>query len=310
VPNKRDAAARLDRIVREQQENVVFVAQPMDEEAQVANNSGSGNKQPTGGSRMKLIAVILAILAIIGAAVGAVLGLVVFKPDPTPQPVPTTATNPKPTPAPTGPTNPSPTSLPSQVALTDLLSEHASFDDGAALQTPYTPQNKALNWLRDTSNLDSFLDEKKIQRYILATLYYSTNGDGWTRNDGWLSDDDECTWYIKAKEPICSSAGAASRLVFQDSLTEIGNNLVGSLPAEIAFLSSSLGEFVFGSHSSSSLKVLQPRLICCFSSRLCRMVGCWTKHLDGIHSDRDWFIDRPERSVSSAQRRFVPLKMS
>jgi hypothetical protein len=38
-----------------------------------------------------------------------------------------------------------------------------SFDGGEALETSSTPQNMALNWLVENTNLDSYSDEKKIQ---------------------------------------------------------------------------------------------------------------------------------------------------
>jgi hypothetical protein len=51
-----------------------------------------------------------------------------------------------------------------------------SFDNGTALQTPLTPQNNALNWLANNTHLYSYSDAKKIQRYALATLFFSTSG--------------------------------------------------------------------------------------------------------------------------------------
>lgn len=71
--------------------------------------------------------------------------------------------------------------------LVDLLSL-MSFDNGAALQEPSTPQNNALLWLSNNINLDTYSDEKRIQRYALATFFYSTNGDNWKRNTGWITD--------------------------------------------------------------------------------------------------------------------------
>jgi hypothetical protein len=79
--------------------------------------------------------------------------------------------------------------------LVDLLSL-VSFDNGAALQAPSTPQNNALLlWLSNNINLDAYSDEKRIQRYALATFFYSTNGDNRKRNTGWITDVDECDWY-------------------------------------------------------------------------------------------------------------------
>jgi len=117
--------------------------------------------------------------------------------------------------------------------LMELLSS-VSLDSGAALQTQSTPQNDALNWLAGNANLKSYSDKMKIQRYVLATLYYSTNGEGWENKTGWLSQNDECGWYNDAEES-CSNDTVAT-------LSLNVNNLRGAIPPEIALLSSSLGK--------------------------------------------------------------------
>jgi hypothetical protein len=61
-----------------------------------------------------------------------------------------------------------------------------SLDNGTALRTPSTPQNKAFNWLAININLDFYSDAKKLQRYALVTLFFSTNGASWLTKDGWL----------------------------------------------------------------------------------------------------------------------------
>jgi hypothetical protein len=122
--------------------------------------------------------------------------------------------------------------------LIDLLS-NASSDSGKALNTPSTPQNKALEWLAGDADHANYTKQEKIQRYALATLYYSTKGDSWTRRDKWLSSADVCgKWYAyDSNETIqCTSTGAITHL----SLMK--NNLIGEIPAEIGMLSDSLGE--------------------------------------------------------------------
>ena len=51
-------------------------------------------------------------------------------------------------------------------------------------------------------------------------LCYSTNGDNWLNNTGWLTDPNECNWY-NAWEPFCSSDGVVNQLILES------NNLVG-----------------------------------------------------------------------------------
>ena len=123
-------------------------------------------------------------------------------------------------------------------ALIDFLA-NASSDSGEALRKSSTPQHKALAWLAGDANLTSYSEQKKIQRYALATLYYSTNGGNWRRSDKWLSDADVCgQWFQCDNTTInCTSAGAVSTL----DLSE--NSLMGMIPAEIGMLADSLGEY-------------------------------------------------------------------
>jgi hypothetical protein len=126
-----------------------------------------------------------------------------------------------------------PTSSPSrQEVLQELesLLSLVSFDDGTALQTPLMPQNMALNWLANNTNLDTYSDAKKIQRFALATLFYSTNGTTWYVNDTWMSNhEDECGWYNNGAS-LCTR-GSIDRLNLEM------NNLVGKIPNELALLS-------------------------------------------------------------------------
>jgi hypothetical protein len=118
-------------------------------------------------------------------------------------------------------------------SLVDFLSSEASFDGGAAVRSPSTPQNNAMQWLQNSTLLTNYTDAKKIQRYALATLFFSTSGSEWKENTGWLSDDDECDgWYSIA----CTDDGAITSLLLPS------NGLNGTLPEELALLSDSLGK--------------------------------------------------------------------
>jgi hypothetical protein len=124
-----------------------------------------------------------------------------------------------------------PTSPSQQEVLQELesLLSSVSFDNGTALQLPLTPQNMALNWLANNTNLDTYSDAKKIQRFALATLFYSTNGTSWYVNDTWMSNEDECGWYNNGAS-LCT-IGSIDRLNLEI------NNLVGKIPNELALLS-------------------------------------------------------------------------
>lgn len=125
----------------------------------------------------------------------------------------------------------------SSTDLEDLLSSISS-DGGKAMRTPSTPQYKALNWLTGNANLKSYTDEQKIQRYILATLYYSTDGKHWTKNDLWLDHGDECgRWLQEFGGTLdCTMDGSVRRLGLYS------NGLIGCIPREVSWLSDSLSE--------------------------------------------------------------------
>ena len=61
---------------------------------------------------------------------------------------------------------------------------------------------------------------------VLAAFYYATGGDGWYNSAGWLVTNTPCDW-----NGITCDGGHVSELVMTD------NNLVGSIPPELASLS-------------------------------------------------------------------------
>ncbi|KAL3798526.1 hypothetical protein HJC23_011830 [Cyclotella cryptica] len=104
-------------------------------------------------------------------------------------------------------------------------------DSGVTLEDTSSPQFKAYSWIAG-SDYTSLTDIKLLQRYALATLYFSTAGEGWTENDFWLSDNNECPnesahWL---GVDSCDGGGMVTRLNLSS------NNLVGTLPMEISHL--------------------------------------------------------------------------
>jgi hypothetical protein len=154
-----------------------------------------------------------------------------------PGPEPTTPKPTTPEPSTQAPTTPIPQDL------FELISS-ASSDDGENLRTPSTPQNMALGWLAGNPNLANYTDQEKIQRYALATLYYSTKGERWYKSEFWLSNTDVCdNWYQHDTlgddaKVDCTSNGAVSFLDLRF------NSLQGTIPPEIGMLSDSLGKFL------------------------------------------------------------------
>lgn len=112
---------------------------------------------------------------------------------PTPTMEPTTAATDKPTPAPTMTPSTPPTKIPTgtKLAIMEMLSPYIpNFPNGPV-------QLKSLDWL--VENNGGFVATQDVtrllERFVLSILYDSTNGDGWTDNTGWRSNDTVCTWY-------------------------------------------------------------------------------------------------------------------
>lgn len=124
-----------------------------------------------------------------------------------------------------------------------------SFDGGDALQTPGSPQRKAYIWLSEDLSTSSnrrltiSYNDRLLQRYSLATIYYATNPDdavSWTRTTGWLVAPDECAWYarhtgggfadVDDDDTVCNDDG------YYVSLSLSYNGLQGQLPLEIGHM--------------------------------------------------------------------------
>jgi len=126
----------------------------------------------------------------------------------------------------------------------------------SALRDPESPQYEALNWIanEDTNNktisflnmltqetensLDftSHMDHPIVQRYVLATIYFSTNGQYWTKQARFLSELDECQWKDVDDPRItqiqCDEQTQTVQGVYLYSL-----NASGKFPNEIGLLS-------------------------------------------------------------------------
>ena len=110
---------------------------------------------------------------------------------------PTPAPSPRPTPPPDG----GPTQAPVDCLMGRTREEYI-FDllvpitPAQILNDPSTPQGMAFDYLaNEDPHLDNPCDSDTIeQRYGLTTFYYSTQGADWTDNQGWLGQDQECSW--------------------------------------------------------------------------------------------------------------------
>ena len=80
-----------------------------------------------------------------------------------------------------------------EAAVDELLSSIS--DD---IDDPSTPAGQAAEWIRngDPAMPDPCLDpDAVIGRFALTAFYYSTGGEQWRNNDGWLTEAPACDWF-------------------------------------------------------------------------------------------------------------------
>jgi hypothetical protein len=156
--------------------------------------------------------------------------------------------------------------------ITSLILE-ISPESEDALQDPGSPQSRALTWivveqeqqqrrvLRRRSLAVASQRYSILQRWVMATLYYSLNGDLWNRKDRWLSNLDECTWFSTEPSGVCNEDGYIQSIDLQD------NNLGGTLPPELSIFSGTLGKmnhyYMFTVHTTlpCDLNLLHPLFV-------------------------------------------------
>ena len=68
--------------------------------------------------------------------------------------------------------------------------------------TSCSAENQALVWMSTGINNGGEIDNiLRLQRYSMAYLYYEQGGIGWTQSEGWLSEQNVCTW----QNVVCDS---------------------------------------------------------------------------------------------------------
>jgi len=116
------------------------------------------------------------------------------------------------------------------------VSSEDALDDGSS------SQGKAFLWVTSEDPIEPQLqpgvnNAQIIQRYVLAVLYYATNGEGWgfngaeSTNNRWLGIQNECDW----ARVTCSNSVVMN-------LYLPGNNLSGTIPSELGSLTN-IGKF-------------------------------------------------------------------
>jgi len=90
-------------------------------------------------------------------------------------------------------------------------------------------QFRAFEWVYN-SEANGISDEQIVQRWVLASFYYATNGDGWIDKTGWMEPmEHECQWY-----GVTCLDGKVAKLELKQ------NRLVGEIIPEITLFASTL----------------------------------------------------------------------
>ena len=160
-------------------------------------------------------------------------------PGPTIAPVPATpsptAITPSPTPSPSSQPSSMPSASPTVTPdpLFSFLVQN-SFDGGASLRDEESRQFRAYQWLAAHTDIDTMPDYKKLQRYALATFFYSTGGEtSWSdvAKENWVDTEvDECAWG-KTSGRQCDDGANYTSLAIDLAGAQ------GTLPEEIGHLS-------------------------------------------------------------------------
>eukprot|EP00538_Stauroneis_constricta_P000588 CAMPEP_0119573674 /NCGR_PEP_ID=MMETSP1352-20130426/45242_1 /TAXON_ID=265584 /ORGANISM="Stauroneis constricta, Strain CCMP1120" /LENGTH=553 /DNA_ID=CAMNT_0007623365 /DNA_START=275 /DNA_END=1936 /DNA_ORIENTATION=- len=106
---------------------------------------------------------------------------------------------------------------------------------GSSVETDGTPQRKALIWLAKDDPAKLPLKTTSLdmieQRYILATLYFATDGPNWALQYNFMSASDVCDWHSTTEGIFCNNSEGYVTNVELNNL-----NLNGELPPDIALL--------------------------------------------------------------------------
>ena len=121
--------------------------------------------------------------------------------------------------------------IPKQKREREITGIVATVSTQEKLMEPRSAQHAAMNWMLGDNNTDLDPKENKdriVQRYVLAVLYYSTNGEQWPEQGNFLSPDHECRW-----QPILN-CNTGENVTY---LNANNNSLTGSIPVELGNLS-------------------------------------------------------------------------
>jgi len=102
-----------------------------------------------------------------------------------------------------------------------------------------TPQRQAMIWMAQNKNVNALEHTEKLQRFVLAVLFYSTNmipsvhvedPKAWKVADNWMSDADSCDWMGVE----CNEDNSIIAIYLEQ------NRLSGKIPVDIALISNKM----------------------------------------------------------------------
>jgi hypothetical protein len=70
-------------------------------------------------------------------------------------------------------------------------------------------------WVPPENDFDP--DRLWNERYAMAVFYYSTIGNGWKNDDGWLSPTSVCTWFMSVDPPCGGSDSRVTNIYLRES---------------------------------------------------------------------------------------------
>jgi len=145
--------------------------------------------------------------------------------------------------APTETVSLSPSSNRFQETVEYLSSQSKMYEDFSDFNET-SAQYMAADWISNDDELVPKVGSTDfLQRYILAVFYFSTGGDGWddcyrtdpscTTGFSWLrGNKKECQW----DGVRCDGGDQVTRILVGEAVP-LGNNLIGTLPSELGYLS-------------------------------------------------------------------------
>jgi Leucine rich repeat len=116
------------------------------------------------------------------------------------------------------------------------------------LGSPESPQARALQWVAESLQYETYSDDQKLQRYALASFFYATYAVRnayvtqqvpWTTAEKWLSEEHECDWEgITCNAAPDETGAGGNRVVVSIELEE--HRITGSIPLDLVLLRESL----------------------------------------------------------------------